>query len=78
MGGFKVEQRRLVVRGRTFHFVSYEGSPGNAARQIAATAPTWFMMGEGKRWPVMPHHVGQDPLEVDGQLTSWLEQHVFA
>ncbi len=77
MGSYKVEQRRLSVRGRGFHFVSYEGTPANPAKRIAATAPTWFMMSAGKRWAVMPHQVGQDPLELDRLFTEWLETHVF-
>jgi len=78
MGSYKVEQRRLTVRGRLFHFVSYEGTPANPAKHISATAPTWFMMLSGKRWAVMPHEVGQDPIELDRRFTEWLEINVFA
>ena len=78
VSSLRVEQRRLLVRGRTFHFVSYDGIPANVARQIAATAPTWFMMSAGKRWPVMPHVSGQDSADVDRLLAEWVEQHVFA
>jgi len=78
MSSFKVEQRRVNVRGRGFHFVSYEGTPANTTKQIAATAPMWFMMSAGKRWAVMPHRVGQDPDELDRLFTEWVEAHVFA
>jgi len=78
MGGYKVEQRRLTVRGRGFHFVSYEGVPANPNKQLAATVPMWFMMSAGKRWAVMPHLLGQDPVELDRLFTEWLETHVFA
>jgi len=78
MGGYKVEQRRVTVRGRGFHFVSYEGTPANAHKQLAATVPMWFMMSAGKRWAVMPQQVGQDPLELDRLFTAWVEAHVFS
>jgi hypothetical protein len=77
MSAFKVEQRRLNVHDRGFHFVSYEGTPANPAKQIAATAPSWFLMCEGKRRRVMPHQAGQDPTELDRLLTEWLETNVF-
>jgi hypothetical protein len=78
MSGYRVEQHRLTHRGRAFHFVSYEGTPGNLAKRLAATAPTWYMMCAGKRWAVMPHSVGQDPAELDRQLVEWLDSNVFA
>jgi hypothetical protein len=78
MSSYRVEQRRVSVRGRGFHFVSYEGTPANPAKQIAATAPMWFLMSAGKRWLVMPHQIGQDPLELDRLFTEWLDRNVFA
>ncbi|MDO8667104.1 MAG: hypothetical protein Q7J79_10865 [Gemmatimonadales bacterium] len=77
MSSYKVEQRRLTHRGREFHFVSYEGQPANAARKQDAILPTWFLMNGGKRWAVIPHQAGQEPVELDGQLTRWLEAHLF-
>ena len=38
MNKHKVEQRRLVFKGREFHFVSYEGQVANAARAIPGAA----------------------------------------
>jgi hypothetical protein len=78
MSGYKMEQHRITHRGRGFHFVSYEGTPGNPARDVPATEPTWYMMSAGKRWAVMPHRVGQDPVEVNRLFVEWLDNHVFA
>lgn len=78
MGSFKLEQRRVTLRGREFHFVSYEGQQANAARHLDATLPTWYLINSGKRWPVIPHEPGQEPGELDRLLAQWLEQHVFA
>jgi hypothetical protein len=77
MSSFKLEQRRLTLRGREFHFVSYEGQLANAARHQPATIPTWFLMNAGKRWPVIAHQPGQEIDELDRLLAQWLEQHVF-
>jgi hypothetical protein len=77
MSKFTAEQRRLVYRGREFHFVSYEGQRANPKRDLPATQPTWFLMSAGKRWEVMPHQPGQEREELDCLLTAWLEAHVF-
>lgn len=77
MSSYKLEQRRLTHRGREFHFVSYEGQPANAARHQDAMEPTWYLMNAGKRWPALPHQVGQAAEELDQQLADWLETHVF-
>jgi hypothetical protein len=77
MAKYSVEQRRLVYRGREFHFVLYEGQPANPKREQPATAPTWWLMSEGKRWEVMPQQPDQAEPELDRQLTAWLEEHVF-
>lgn len=78
MSGYKIEQHHLDHRGRKFHFVSYEGAPGNPAKQQPATEPTWFMMSAGKRWAVMPQREGQDPGERDRLFAAWLDANVFA
>ena len=77
MSSFKLEQRRLTLRGREFHFVSYEGQPENVARRQPATAPTWFLMCAGKRWPAIPHQPEMAADDVDRHLAAWVEQHVF-
>jgi hypothetical protein len=73
----RIEQVRLTHRGRQFHFVSYEGQPGNPARQVPATIPAWYLMSSGKRWEAVPHRAGQDQIELEGLLTEWLEAHIF-
>jgi hypothetical protein len=77
VSNYKSEQRRLVHRGREFHFVSYEGHIANERRGEKAMPPMWYLMSEGKRCPVMPHIVGQDPLEVDYALTLWADENAF-
>jgi hypothetical protein len=72
-----VEQRRLVHRGREFHFVSYDGQPANEKRGQAATAPAWWLMGAGTRWEVAPFQFGQSQEELDRVFTRWLDAHVF-
>jgi hypothetical protein len=32
----------------------------------------WFLMGPAKRWPVMPHVVGQSDEEVERGMMNWL------
>jgi hypothetical protein len=76
MNKHKVEQRRLVFKGREFHFVSYEGQVANAARAIEATEASWFLMSAGKRWEVMPHSPDQEALEVDKRLMAWLKERM--
>lgn len=76
MSSYKIEQRRLLFRGRDFHFVSYEGRPAHERRGELAEPPMWCLMNEGKRRPVMPHTVGQDPVEVDRALVRWLTENV--
>jgi hypothetical protein len=78
MSGYKVEQQRLSHRGRSFHFVSYEGTPANLTKQVPATEPTWFLMSGGKRWAVMPQREGQDPADRDRLFAAWLDANVFA
>jgi hypothetical protein len=78
MAAYRNEQRWVHHRGRTFHFVSYEGKPANAKRLEPATEPAWFLMQGGKRWEAMPYVEGQAETELDGQLAAWLDEHVFA
>jgi hypothetical protein len=78
MTSYKVEQRHLTLRGRVFHFVSYEGHPANPRREEPAVEPTWFLMGPGRRWPVMLQHPSQAPDDVDRCLVAWLEENLGA
>ena len=72
-----VEQRRLLYRGREFHFVSYDGLPANVKRLQPATLPAWWLMSAGTRWEVMPFYPGRDQAELDHAFTAWLDAHVF-
>jgi hypothetical protein len=71
------EQRRLMYRGREFHFVSYDGLPANPKRAQLATEPAWWLMSAGTRWEVMPFHRGGAPAELDRGFTEWLDANVF-
>lgn len=71
--GYKVEQRRLPYRGRSFHFVSYEGQRANPARGHLGSPSFWFLMSAGNRVEVMPHLLGEEPAELDRRLLEWLE-----
>lgn len=75
MSSYKVEQHRVTYRGRHFHFVSYEGHPANERRGEPAVPPMWYLMGPGKRWPVMPQVAGQSDDEVARALVGWLADH---
>jgi hypothetical protein len=33
----------------------------------------WYLMGPGKRWPVMPQVPGQPDEEIERELTAWLK-----
>jgi hypothetical protein len=73
MTAYKIDQRHLAHRGRMFHFVSYEGVPANPKRDEAAVAPTWYLMGPGRRWSVMPQQQSQAADDVDRCLIAWLD-----
>lgn len=77
MSRLAVEQVRLLHRGRSFHFVSYEGQPGNPKRDLPPTEPAWFLMNDGTRWKVMPFEPRQDRDELDRRFAAWLDAHVF-
>ena len=78
VASYKVEQRHLTFRGRQFHFVSYEGRPANERRGEQAEPPMWCLMNEGKRHPVMPQVLGQEPAEVDQALLTWVQEQIPA
>ena len=78
MSAYKVEQRRLTIRGRVFHFVSYEAVPANERRGQVAVPPMWHLMNEGKRRPVIPQMPGQEPAELDAALERWVEATIYA
>jgi hypothetical protein len=78
MSAYKTDQRRLVHDGREYHFVSYDGVTPKPNDPRPATAPTWFLIAGGKRWPVMPQVIGQPVAELDEQLRRWLESNMTA
>lgn len=78
MSGYKIEQKRLVHRGREFHFVSYEGVLANPSKALPASPPGWYLMQSGKRIPVMPQDRDQAAEDVDEGLIKWLDAHVFS
>ena len=76
MSTFKSQQRHLAIRGRDFHFVSYEGSPANVRRGEEAMPSMWYLMVGGRRCPAFvcaPEHTAE---EVDGMLARWVDEHV--
>lgn len=77
MGGFKPQQRRFVVDGRTFHFVAYEASPESRSQHRAAEPAMWCLMVEGRRCPVAPYLETQDTETVDRALLGWLRSNVM-
>jgi hypothetical protein len=77
MPAFKPEQRHLVVRGRAFHFVSYEGRPANAKRGEDQQPAMWYLMVEGHRFPAFPCDPDQERTQVDLALERWAIQHAL-
>jgi len=73
VSSYKIEQRRVSYRGRDFHFVSYDRQPPNERRGEPEVPPMWYLMGPGKRWPVMPQVPGQTDEEVEHSLVGWLK-----
>jgi hypothetical protein len=78
MPAFKPQQRRLVVGGRSFHFVSYEATPANARRQEPAVPAMWFLMVEGRRLAALPCDPEQPLEEVDAALAHWITSNALA
>jgi hypothetical protein len=77
MSAYKTQQLRLVHRGQSFHFVSYEGHPADAKGQQSEMPPAWYLMLAGKRWMVCPVAGEATPEEIDRQFGEWLDAHVF-
>lgn len=77
MSGYKTDQRRVLHRGREFHFVSYDGAPANTRLGQAATQPAWYLMTAGKRWAVMPQVSEQSESALVVAFQVWLDAHVF-
>ena len=78
MSAYKTQQHHLAHRGRSFHFVSYEGQAADLKKQLAAQPPTWYVMLAGKRWAVTEQAGEAEPAELDRQFGQWLDEHVFS
>ena len=76
--GYKTDQLHLTHRGRSFHFVSYEGVHANPAKQLLERPAMWFLMSGGKRWEVMPEAPELERKDLDQLLGRWLDENVFA
>ena len=77
MSAYKTQQHRLVHRGRSFHFVSYEGQLADEKRQQPEVPPSWYLMLAGKRRIVIPQVGETAAAELDRQFGEWLDAHVF-
>lgn len=77
MSAFKPQQRRLMVRGRALHFVSYEGRPANPRRGEDSEPAMWYLMVEGRRFPAFACDPEQELLEVDRSLARWAEKNAM-
>jgi hypothetical protein len=71
---FKPQQRRLTIKGRAFHFVSYEGRAANERRGEKAEPSMWYLMLEGRRCPTVPCQPDQPETEIDQALLRWVEE----
>ena len=78
MSGYRTQQHRLIRRGRTFHFVSYEGQPADVKRLKPETPPAWYLMLAGKRWIVGPQHGESAAADLDREFGAWLDAHVLS
>ena len=78
MSSYRTQQHRLVHRGQSFHFVSYEGQPADEKSHQPEMLPSWYLMLAGKRWMVTPQAGDTTPAELDRQFGEWLEAHVFS
>lgn len=77
MKAFKPQQRHLTIRGRPFHFVSYEGRPTNHRRAQLAYPAMWYLMVEGRRCPVLPCDPDRSLPELDAALRDWAEDNTL-
>lgn len=77
MGAYRTQQHRLVRRGQSFHFVSYEGHPADEKHPQPEMPPSWYLMLAGKRWMVSPQVGETAPADLDRQFAEWLDAHVL-
>jgi hypothetical protein len=77
VSGFKPEQRHLFVRGRSFHFVTYEARPADPRRGEPATPALWYLMVEGHRCPVFPWDPMLPAADLDAAFRAWLADNAL-
>ena len=77
MNTYQTQQHHLVHRGRSFHFVSYEGHPADPKLEQADVPPTWFLIHAGKRWMAFPQVGDAAPAVLARQFGEWLDARVF-
>lgn len=75
MSAFKPQQRHITIKGRTFHFVSYEGQPADVRRSLAERPAMWYLMVEGRRFPAFPCDPTKPLTEIDQLLSRWAEDN---
>jgi hypothetical protein len=78
MSAFKPQQRHLTIRGRIYHFVSYEGTPGNVKRQELPQPAMWYLMVEGRRRAAFPCDPAHSEADIDRALTRWVTANAIA
>lgn len=76
MSAFRTPQVRLSIHSRQYHFVAYEGTPGNPRRDEAPTEPMWYLMASGRRVPVMAYRETQGEEEVHRTLAKWVRANI--
>lgn len=74
---YKPQQRRITVRDRDLHFVSYEAHPADPRHDAEAEPEMWYLMRAGRRWAVMPRNPDQPAEETDDVLRAWAEENAF-
>lgn len=77
MSTFRLQQRRLTIGERTFHFVAYDAQPANPRKKENGSPPMWYLMVEGRRCPALPYHPDQPEPEVERALLRWAEAHAI-
>jgi hypothetical protein len=73
----KPQQRRLTIRGRVYHFVSYQGSRGNPQRAQLPYPAMWYLMVEGRRCPVLPCAPELCGNSLDAALSAWVDDNAL-
>jgi hypothetical protein len=77
VAGFKPQQHHLSIRGRDFHFVSYEGRPADLRRNLLAQPAMWYLMCEGRRWPAVLCEHAQSLEAIDTALRVWTKANAI-